>query len=359
MNDVTKELHERQAKHSSGEPPVNEVDFGILDARRIDLQNEPPKPVPVISLAGEPICTPGNITVVAGAPKTAKSTVIGAQLAAAMPVDESAADTRDLLGFTGLPSGGKALVHFDTEQSPYDAWSLVRCAALRIGESTFPDNFRCYRLADVVILQRLQLVKAELKRAAQECGGIHCVFIDGIADLCIDLNDPVEAFGLVEELVQLATKYNCPIITVLHENPSGRETGKTRGHLGSQLQRKAESNLRVVKDAKGISTIYSEHCRRAWIPKDKGPRFAWDNEAGMHISVFTDDKNDRREEKRRDAQPAVDSAFAGAVGNIAWSDLKKRIMERCHVSDRTAERRIKDWLGLRLIVVNQGEYRRA
>jgi hypothetical protein len=276
-----------------------------------------------------------------------------------MPVDSSITGTHDLLGFTGQLHGGKAVVLFDTEQSPYDAWSLVKRAAERAGENTFPANFRCYLLADLSTPQRRQLLAAELERAAKACEGIHCVFIDGVADLCVDLNDSVEAFGLVDELVQVAIKYNCPIINVLHENPSGRETGKTRGHLGSQLERKAESNLRVVKDAKGVSTIYSEQCRHASISKDDGPRFAWDSKAGMHSTVLTDAKADKVDEKRRDAQPAVDDAFAGAVGNISWSDLKKRIMERCHVKDRTAERRINDWLGLRLIVVNQGEYRRA
>jgi hypothetical protein len=161
------------------------------------------------------------------------------------------------------------------------------------------------------------------------------------------------------KLRALAIKYSCPIICVIHENPSGKDTVKTRGHLGSHMGRKAESKLRVVKDAKGVSTVFADHCRNASVSKNDGPRFAWDTKAGMHVTVLTDAKADRADEKRRDAQLAVDAAFAGTVGNISWSDLKKRIMESCNAKDRTAERRIHEWLSLGVIVTDQRDYRRA
>ena len=359
MTDVSQDLRERPARKSSGQSSNTSVDLSVLDARRISLKVEPPKPVPIISLAGQQICTAGNLTVLAAQVKAGKSAVIGAMLATSMPVDSSMTGRHDLLGFTGQPHGGKAVILFDTEQSPYDAWSLVKRATKRAGENTLPDNFRCYHLADISTPQRRQLLAAELERANSTFEGIHCVFLDGVADLCVDLNDSVEAFELVDQLVRLAIKYNCPIINVLHENPSGRETGKTRGHLGSHLERKAESNLRVVKDAKGVSTIYSERCRHAAISNDDGPRFAWDNKVGMHCTVLTDAKADRAYEKRKDAQPAVDAAFEGAVGNITWSDLKKRVMDSGHLENRTAERRIKEWVSLGVIVADKKKYRRS
>jgi hypothetical protein len=86
-------------------------------------------------------------------------------------------------------------------------------------------------------------------------------------------NDPDEAFAFIEEWQQLADKYQMVIVCVRHENP-GSETGKTRGHLGSQLERKAESNLRLLKEDI-VTVIYREKSRGAHIPKDKGPRFHW------------------------------------------------------------------------------------
>ena len=186
---------------------------------------------------------------------------------------------------------------------------------------------------------------------------MHSAIIDGVADLCVDPNAIEEAFGLVEELVQLAIKHACPIITVLHENPSAAETGKTRGHLGSQLERKAESNLRLGKDSKGITTIYAERCRRASIPKDRGPRFAWDDASGMHVTVHTEAKADKADEKRKAEQPAVAAVFCDVVGGLAWGELKERMINVGKMTGRTAERRITEWKEAGLITSTpEGKY---
>jgi hypothetical protein len=81
MNDVTQELRDRQAQHSSGQASITSVDLSELDARRIDLQVVPDKPVPIISLAGQQICTAGNLTEIGAQIKAGKSAVIGAMLA--------------------------------------------------------------------------------------------------------------------------------------------------------------------------------------------------------------------------------------------------------------------------------------
>lgn len=356
MKDITEALREQPARHSAEQSSSTNVDLGVLDARRIDLENPPTKPVPVIYLKGQQICTAGNLTVLSAQVKAGKSAVIGSMLASLMAVEKRTTTHLDLLGFTGQKPGGKAVVLFDTEQSPYDACSLVKRATDRAGVERLPNNFRCYHLADIYTPQRRQFLTAELKRAEETCGGIHCVFIDGVADLCADLNDSEEAFALVDELFRLAINYKCPVVNVLHENPSGRDSGKTRGHLGSQLERKAESNLRVVKDAKGVSTIYSDRCRHASISKEDGPRFAWDAKVGMHMSILNTTKADKWEKKRKNAIKDIDLVFEGVVGSIAWSNLKNRILDRCKFSCRTAERRIKQWSDLGLIVETHGQY---
>lgn len=346
-----------QAEHldslvKSVQPASSNTDLSQLDERRIRLDDPPPKPVSVFSLAGQQISTAGNLTVISAPPKGGKTAVGGGLIASALfPFERDVADMLglDFLTFSAAPHHGRAVVLFDTEQSPYDAYLLAERAAKRAGRRDLPLNFRLYAIADLGTAKRRALLAAELERANDKCGGIHSVFVDGVADLVNDPNDAIEAFGLVEELVQLAIKYACPIIVVLHENPSGAETGKTRGHLGSQLERKAESNLRVVKDAKGISTIYSDRCRRASIPKDMGPRFQWDSSAGMHMSVASDVKSDKAQDKREAERPAVDAVFEGTDGDLTWSDLKQRMMKIVHLKDRTAQRRITEWADLGLI----------
>ena len=75
--------------------------------------------------------------------------------------------------------------------------------------------------------------------------GIHMVVIDGIADLIKGANDETESIAVVEELYRLAGIYNTCIVTILHFIPSGL---KLRGHLGSELQRKAAAILSIEKD---------------------------------------------------------------------------------------------------------------
>jgi hypothetical protein len=309
------------------------VDLTELDARRIVLAHPPPQPVPVFTLLSQQICTAGNLTVISAQAKGGKSAIVGAMIASIMaepPLTDADDDTPDaeppecdLLGFSAAAHAGHAVVLFDTEQSPYDAWSLVNRAALRARVSSMPENFRGYSLADVSTEKRRAYLAAEMQRAHAECSGIHSVFIDGVADLCKSPNDDIEAFALVEHLAQLAITYACPLILVLHENPSGFETGKTRGHLGSQLERKAESNLRIAKDGKtGASMVFSERCRHAAISRENGLRFEWSTPAAMHITVEAETKESKAEVARQTEQPECQAVFAGHLGEMVYSDLK-------------------------------------
>ena len=82
----------------------------------------------------------------------------------------------------------------------------------------------------------------------------------------------------------LCHEFNTPAVCIIHENP-GTDQGKTRGHLGSELTRKAFANLRVDKDSgTGVSTIYGTDMRRREISKEQGFCFAWDEVSGMHKS---------------------------------------------------------------------------
>ena len=204
------------------------------------------------------------------------------------------------------------------------------------------------------------MLRAEMRRRHDQCGRIHAVVIDGAGDLCEDLNRPEIAFGLVDELIALSVEFDCPIVLVLHENPKGR-TGeaKTRGHLGSQLERKAESNLRIEKDANEVSTIFSLNSRNASIPKASGVQFKWCPEAGMHITTDAQPKS-KPDRERAMHQPAVDAVFDGVISELKFNELKVRIKEATEVSPRTAERRIPKWIELGLIEKTEsGAYRKT
>lgn len=334
-----------------------------LDARRISTRNRPEKPVPVVELLGKPACTPGNLTTIAARAKAGKSAVVGAICGALMAaeVSRTGCAQKDFLGFTASKANGKAIILIDSEQSEYDSFLLVQRAVYRAEIPEEPANFRAYRLLDVQTSIRQKMVRAEIERAARECNGIHAILIDGIGDLAIDVNNQNEAQALIEEWFAIAGRYQCPVIMVLHENPGQNETGKTRGHLGSFLERKSESTIRIVIDpASSVSTIYSECSRSMLIPKSAGHNFRFDTIANRHVSIAPElieaqkeiEKEEKieakREIKRRENAATVAELFGGK-DELTTKDIKDWLHKHRAITHRTAENRIKQWVSEKLI----------
>jgi 5S rRNA maturation endonuclease (ribonuclease M5) len=302
----------------------------LLDARRFDLANPPARPVPVLSIDSKTIATAGNVVGITSQAKAGTTALIAAMMAALME------PSGDCLGITGQNPDGLPVVHFDCEQSAFDHHAVGLQILNRAGRQQEPEWLRSYRLADVPTKDRRKALAHDMKRAAIG-GKLRAVFLDGIADLCIDPNDSAEAFGLVEELHRLAITFDCPIFCRLHENP-GTETGKTRGHLGSQLERKAETNLRLSKDTTGVTTIYTERSRHCHIPKESGPRFAWDDAAGMHLSRGPGNV-EKENAKAKEITGILTQVFKEKP-LLSYSELRTAIMQIRGITQRPAEKYI-------------------
>jgi RecA-family ATPase len=65
------------------------------------------------------------------------------------------------------------------------------------------------------------------------------LIIDGVADLCSDVNSIEQSNLLVSTLMRISTQYKVHIITVIHQNYGSQKLGT--GHLGSALEKKAET----------------------------------------------------------------------------------------------------------------------
>lgn len=309
----------------------------LLAVRAFNFGEPPEKPTPILTLCGKPLCTPGNITNIQAPPKAGKSAALEAVIAAVFTDGRQCPDT---LGFDAWNPEGKALIHFDTEQSPYDHDVMVRRAIRRANVIEAPTWFRSYSMADLDIRQRRVAILHEMNAASKAHGGVLAILIDGIGDICENLNDPGIAFDLVAELHTLAITFDCAVVTVLHENP-GSESGKTRGHLGSQLERKAETNLRLAKDKDGITTIWAERARHCYLPREQGPCFSWNDAKGMHTSCGT--AGEIKSAATRDRMEGeADSAFGGEE-TMSYTDLVKAIMDSLDIKERAAKDRVKKW----------------
>jgi len=209
-----------------------------LEARLYSAQSKPQEPTPRFSLAGIPICTPGNLTTISAQAKVGKTAAIGAMKASTFSKPDA-----DCLGFTSENPNGFAVISIDTEQSEFDHWFGIQRIIRRAQVDAAPPWLRSYCLTGFSAGDVRAALRCLLEQEKKQFKGIHSVFVDGTADAANDVNDPAESNGLVTELHALAIQFDCPIINVIHLNPGS--DFKTRGHLGSQLERKSETNLRV------------------------------------------------------------------------------------------------------------------
>jgi hypothetical protein len=258
------------------------ADLAEIKKRQFCSTREIPKPAPIYSVSDTTICTPGNLTTIYSQAKTGKSSFLGAMIGATMTTPTSNCDT---LGVTGPNYQKHAVLHFDTEQSPYDWQQLIRSVLRRVGLTEQPPWLMSFTIAGMEASKAEQFIISVRKLARKLHGGIHSEFIDGVADLVNDPNDPAECFPLVCRLQGAAIEFNHAIITILHMNP-GSDT-KGRGHLGSQLERKSESNLTLHKEGDTTTVLGDGRQRGKPIPSDKSPSFKWSDEHHMHRSCGT------------------------------------------------------------------------
>jgi hypothetical protein len=309
----------------------------ILEERKFDFSVPRERPEPSLEIGDHTLATNGNIMNIQAGVKVGKSAAVDAIMAAQMSGGFMEIDT---FGFKALNEHGHAVIHIDTEQSRFDADALVRRSIKRSGIDGIPPSWlQSYSLADVDIAVRRASLPFLLEQAKEQHGGIFSILIDGIGDFLTDPNDPTLSFGLVDELQQLAIGNDCVVITVLHENPNS-EYGKTRGHLGSQLSRKAETNLRLSKDKDGITTIFSTDSRHCHIPREQGFYFHWCDESKMHVTFGG--MEELREQKKREAfRSEIYKIGMPNQGKYTYSQLVDIVMKHRTVKPRAAKEYIK------------------
>ena len=277
-----------QSAHSSlRELAENRTGLDLLEGRSFQSSKEEPKPEPVFTAAGTTISTPGNLTALYAQAKTGKTAVVGAMLSATMVPPGS---VYDCLGFAGANPEGHAVVHLDTEQSRYDWQQMLKRAVKRANLSTPPDWLSSYHLTGLPAQSCRSILRPLLIHARKQHKAVKALFIDGIGDLVVNPNDPEECFPLITELHALAIEFHCAVICVLHMN-AGSDNEKGRGHLGSQLERKAESNITMDKKDE-ITRYWGVKQRGKAITKDKAPAFKWDDEHMMHMTVDAPEDGD-------------------------------------------------------------------
>ena len=237
------------------------------DELRIDPEKKIEHPEPALSLGTKsyenkdgikefplPLGTYGNFSFVQAPPKSKKTFFISLLSAVYMKgkIDQFGGELR---GY----SNGKHLVHFDTEQAPFHCQMVFR----RPLDMTSIDTgkYHTFALRQLDFKERIQFIEFYLYKKLQG-KNIGLVIIDGIADLCSDVNNIEESNAVVQKLMKWTKELNCHIITVIHSNFG---TDKPTGHLGSFLEKKAETQIQLELNTvnKHLVTVSCKRSRNA------------------------------------------------------------------------------------------------
>lgn len=181
-----------------------------------------------------PIGTFGNFSFVQAPPKSKKTFFISLLSAVFLK------GTLD--GFGGDLKGhrdGKCLIHFDTEQGKFHAQKVFK----RVLDMTGL-NKECYHtfgLRTLSYKERIDFIEYYLYDK-MEGENIGMVVIDGMADLVSDVNNIEESNLATQKIMEWSAKLNCHIVTVIHSNFG---SDKPTGHLGSFLEKKAETQIQL------------------------------------------------------------------------------------------------------------------
>ena len=86
------------------------------------------------------------------------------------------------------------------------------------------------------------------------------VIVDGIRDFLYDINSPSESTDIISKFMQWTDDKQIHIHTILHQNKNDEHA---RGHIGTELNNKAETIMQVEvdKDDKHISIVEAIHIR--------------------------------------------------------------------------------------------------
>jgi len=182
-----------------------------------------------------PIGTYGNFSFVQAPPKSKKSFFVSLLSAAYLATE--------INGFTGDLKGhrnGKHIIHFDTEQSNFDAYRCFR-RPIEMAATNDLASYHTFALRQLSYKDRVDFIEWYLYDKLEK-ENIGLIIIDGIADLCSDVNNIEESNYVVQKLMTWTKELNCHIVTVIHSNFG---TDKPTGHLGSFLEKKAETQIQL------------------------------------------------------------------------------------------------------------------
>lgn len=308
----------------------------MLRSCEIDYENPPDVSKSVVSVNGVPLGSQDNLFCITGGEGTGKSNYISAILSGTLGVERLEAEKT--LGLEVTPNPKRlAVLHYDTEQSEAQLHKNLGKTLRRASLATVPEFYHSLYLASLSRKDRLKLIRESMDLFHHKHAGIHLVVIDGIADLIRSANDESESIAIIDELYRLAGIYNTCIICVLHFVPNGI---KLRGHIGSELQRKAAGILSIERDENPEYSVVKALKVRDGSPLDVPMMlFGWSKELNMHVYRGEKSREDKEKRKTDELIAVIREAFK-CSHQLSYQELCEVLMQDMEIKERTAKKYI-------------------
>ena len=208
---------------------------------------------PVVLMVDDSIIgTLGNFSASIGKAKSKKTFNVSAIAASAL------ANGTVLHYRSSFPENKRTILYIDTEQGePHCQKVLQRILCLAgLPKDADSDNLVMLGLRKYSPEMRLAIVE----QAIGTIPNLGLVIIDGIRDFMYDINSPNEATNIISKFMQWTDDRQIHIHTILHQNKNDEHA---RGHIGTELNNKAETIMQVEvdKEDKAVSVVEAVHIR--------------------------------------------------------------------------------------------------
>jgi hypothetical protein len=258
-------------------------------------------------------CFPrGDIQGLAGYKKSGKST--------AGIIFVSALLSGSKFGYSTPDYKPRRVLYVDTEQQSGDVDKNVSYLYKLLNWPPDVDNellrvliFRPYEWRE-----RIEYLTEQVKDFAPDF-----VYLDGLADLCADINSSEDAPKTVQTVMTLTDVFKCAICCVLHFN---KKSSDLRGHLGTALANKCSEIYEVVREFKNgndITTVYST-CNRG----DQTQPLAFTiagTERDNDKNIVVQCAEDEQQRERDDVIAWLDKAFDGTTTPLNFAQIKSKM----------------------------------
>lgn len=335
-------------KKAAKQQPFSETNQTLLNEQITDANinkflfnanSEPEQENVLINIQGKNILSNKNVCVISGKPKSRKSVVAHSIIGAAI-------SERAILGIECNLGDNNKVVLIDTEQNHNDLYRSITRMKQLCNLQELPANLLIYSVRQLDPPKIKILIKLICSDTT-----VKLVIIDGALDLIFNMNDVIEVKETIDWIKLMLTDYDIGFVFILHQS---KTTNFTIGHLGSFMDRFAQTVLEVIKKDNGNSEIKSQMMRSD--SDFESYEIFWNHNTNNYDVDWMSNNdfkvNDVKHYTINENIERLKKLFVNAENGYTYKDLTKKVAIEYKKSEAFSKKLIKDFFDTDIIYKN-------